>query len=79
MEGWAEFINDMRNYYNVNMDCLSEPFRAEQKDYYLHTSQWTDVHPSQLLGPPAIFKRMDLLNVSVDELKVQLRSCCLCC
>jgi hypothetical protein len=23
MEGWAEFVDEMRQYYNVELDCLS--------------------------------------------------------
>ncbi len=34
------------------------------------TSQWTDVHPSQLLGPPVVFQEYDMATVTVDELKV---------
>ncbi len=30
MEGWGEFLDDMRRYYGVDMDCLSEPFRWNQ-------------------------------------------------
>ena len=60
MEGWAEFLVEMRNYYQVDLDCLSESYRKEQKDYFVHTSQWTDTHPQQLLGPPSCFKRYDL-------------------
>ena len=27
MEGWAEFCGEMRQYYGVDMDCLSDEFR----------------------------------------------------
>ena len=29
----------MQSYYNVDLDCMSEPFRKEQMEYFLHTSQ----------------------------------------
>jgi hypothetical protein len=35
----------------------------------INNSAWTDIHPSQLLGPPAVFKKYDLLKVTVDELQ----------
>jgi hypothetical protein len=39
MEGWAEFQQEMANYYQVDVSVLSEPFRREQREYYLQTSQ----------------------------------------
>jgi len=52
------------------MDCLSEYFRKEQKEFYLHTSQWMNVHPQQLLGSPSCFKKYDLHTLTLEELKV---------
>lgn len=69
MEGWAEFLREMREYYDVDMDCLSDDFRNEQKDYYLSTAQWTDVHPSQIRGPAAAFKKYDLHKLTLEELQ----------
>ena len=37
MEGWAEFVNEMKGYYNVDLAALSEDYRAEQRQYYLTT------------------------------------------
>ncbi|KAI8474745.1 MAG: S-adenosyl-L-methionine-dependent methyltransferase [Monoraphidium minutum] len=73
MEGWAEFIQEMQSYYQVDLDCLSNDFRKEQRDYYLSTAQWCDVHPSQLLGPGTPFKTYDLNKVTLEELKSGIR------
>lgn len=73
MEGWAEFSAEMRQYYGVDMSCLDERYRREQKEYYLETSAWADVHPSQMLGPPATLKEYDLLTVTLEELAQPLR------
>lgn len=54
----------------VSLDVLSDGYRSEQKDYYLHTSQWTDTHPQQLLGPAAPIIKYDLNKLTLDELKV---------
>jgi protein arginine N-methyltransferase 1 len=54
----------------VDLDCLSEAYRAEQRDYYLNTSAWAEVHPAQLLGPGTLIKSYDLNKVTLDELKV---------
>lgn len=57
------------------MDCLSEAYRTEQKEYYMNTSAWGNVHPTQLLGPGVCFKKYDLLTVTLDELKVGCSPC----
>ena len=31
MEGWAEFTRDVQQYYGVDMACLGDQFRREQK------------------------------------------------
>ena len=73
MEGWADFVQDMNQYYGVRMDCLSDHFHNEQRDYYLQTSAWVDTHPSQMLGPASCFKRYDLATVSLEELSAPLK------
>lgn len=54
----------------VDLDCLSEAYRTEQREYYLNTSAWAEVHPAQLLGPGTLIKSYDLNKVTLDELKV---------
>ena len=73
MRGWGEFLEDMRQYYDVDLDCLSEDFRKEQREYYTSTAAWTDIHPSQMMGPPAVIKAYDLKTVTLDELKAPLK------
>ena len=74
MEGWAGFTQDIRQYYGVDMGCLNEEYRREQQEYFLETSAWADVHPSQLLGSPACFKRYDLLTVTLEEVAAPLKA-----
>eukprot|EP00882_Tetradesmus_deserticola_P026662 GHRQ01029430.1.p1 GENE.GHRQ01029430.1~~GHRQ01029430.1.p1 ORF type:complete len:489 (+),score=148.86 GHRQ01029430.1:167-1633(+) len=72
MYGWSEFLKEMKGFYQVDLDCLSEAYRSEQKEYYMSTSAWGNVHPSQLMGPGACFKKYDLHSVTIDELKADL-------
>ena len=72
MAGWAEFEGDMESFYGVDMSCLAEDFRKENKEYFCGTSAWADVHPSQLLGPPAVARAYDLRTLSLEELKAPL-------
>jgi len=69
MEGWGEFLEDMKEYYNVDLSVLTDDFASEQRDYYLATSAWGDVHPSQLVGVAAPFHTYDLHKVTLDELR----------
>ena len=55
------------------MDVLSASYKKEQREYFLSTSQWTDIHPQQLLGPSACFKRYDLHTLTLEELKVRVQ------
>ncbi|MEW5299181.1 MAG: hypothetical protein WDW36_002221 [Sanguina aurantia] len=73
MEGWGSFIREMKEFYQVDLDVLSEGYLSEQQDYFLHTAAWTDIHPGQLLGSPACFKRYDLHKLTLDELKAPLK------
>jgi hypothetical protein len=73
MEGWSEFLGDMNRFYNVDLDCLSDEYRKEQGNYCLKTALWTDIHPSQMLGPPAVIKNYDLKELSLEELKAPLK------
>jgi protein arginine N-methyltransferase 1 len=63
----------MRQFYGVDMSCLDDRYRREQKEYYLETSAWADVHPSQMLGPPSTLKEYDLLTVTLEEIAEPLR------
>ena len=40
MEGWAEFTRDVQQYYGVDMACLGDQFRREQKGA-LQTWSWS--------------------------------------
>lgn len=75
MGGWGDFLGDMQRFYGVKLDCLNDEFRQEQQEYFMSTSAWADIHPSQLLGPPACFKLYDLLTVTLEEIAAPLQEC----
>ena len=76
MGGWGDFLGDMQRFYGVKLDCLNDEFRQEQQEYFMSTSAWADIHPSQLLGPPACFKHYDLLTVTLEEIAAPLQVWC---
>lgn len=69
MAGWRAFVNEMDQFYDINMNCLTKEFDKEQRDYYKATAQWSEVHPHQLLSAPVCFKTYDLLTVTLEELQ----------
>lgn len=67
MEAWDHFVGDVKRYYGVDMDCLTECFHEEQRTYYLATSSWSDVHPSQLLSSATCFQTYDLATLELTQ------------
>jgi len=67
LEGWQEFCDTTHSKYGVDMSCLGEQFENEQRQYYLQTSLWQDVSPSQLLGEPVVLLSYDLHRVTVAD------------
>ncbi|KAM7509421.1 hypothetical protein LguiA_019874 [Lonicera macranthoides] len=68
MDDWRYFLNETKNYYGVDMSCLTKPYSEEQKKYYLRTSLWNNLHPNQVIGTAAMIKEMDCLTVTVEEI-----------
>lgn len=68
MEDWDNFVGETKTYYGVDMSVLSKPFSEEQMKYYLQTSLWSNLHPNQVIGSPAIVKEIDCLTASVNDI-----------
>lgn len=66
---WSSFANDMKNWYEMDFSCVREDFIREQRKYYLQTSAFTNLTPKHLAGPGKPLQEMDLLKVTVEELK----------
>lgn len=74
IDDWYNFVDDTKTYYGVDMGILTKPFKEEQKKYYLQTSVWNNLHPSQVIGTAAVIKELDCLTATVsDILEVQSR------
>ncbi|XP_051113740.1 protein arginine N-methyltransferase PRMT10 [Andrographis paniculata] len=69
MEEWRSFVDETKTYYRVDMGVLTKPFNDEQRKYYLQTSAWSNLHPKQIIGTPAIIKEIDCLTVNVDDIR----------
>jgi hypothetical protein len=74
MGEWQNFVADVRAYYDVDMSAVTSDYEQEQREYLLHTACWSDVHPGNVLGQTAVIKHMDLVEVSLDEVKAPIIS-----
>ncbi|GKV06423.1 hypothetical protein SLEP1_g18322 [Rubroshorea leprosula] len=68
MDDWYSFLSETKTYYGVNMGVLTKPFEDEQKNYYLQTSIWNNLHPHQIIGTAAVVKEIDCLTATVDDI-----------
>lgn len=46
----------------------------EQKEYLLQTACWSDVHPGNVLGQPAVVKSFDLARIPLEDIKAPILS-----
>ena len=67
--GWDEFVDDTKDHYGVDMSALTETFDAEQREFFLNTSAWVDIHPSQVLGKACVICDWDLHRVTLEDIK----------
>ena len=68
LQGWDEFVASTRESYGVDMGSLSEAYQQEQQEYFLATAIWKDLDSAQLLGEPAVLKRLDLLTCTLEDI-----------
>lgn len=66
---WASFSSDMQNWYETDFTCVEEDFIREQRKYYLQTGSFVNLTPKHLVGPGKALWEMDLLKITVEELK----------
>ncbi|PKA64559.1 Protein arginine N-methyltransferase PRMT10 [Apostasia shenzhenica] len=69
MRDWYSFVNETETNYGVNMNVLTKAYHEEHEKYYLKTSLWSNLHPNQIVGTPAVIKEIDCLSATVDEIR----------
>lgn len=69
MANWAKFAADAETLYGVDVGCLGDAYRDEQRTYYLKTAAWADVPPADLLGPPCVGAEFDLHTCTRAEVE----------
>lgn len=67
MREWSKFSNEMKQYYNIDMSALDQPYKKEQADYYIYSSLWTELRIEHVVGQPVVIKQMDLNKCTLAE------------
>jgi protein arginine N-methyltransferase 1 len=70
MSDWDRFTQDTHDQYGVDMSVLNNPYREEQRKYFLQTSVWNSLHPNQIIGQPALVKEFDCLKATLEEVSI---------
>lgn len=69
MADWGAFLQDTHDNYHVDMSVLTNPYREEQKKYFLQTSMWNSLYPNQVIGNPVVVKEFDCLTCTMEEIE----------
>jgi type I protein arginine methyltransferase len=49
------------------MDILEKDYDREQKEYYMLSSRWTELHPEAVLAEPKMIKHFDMATCTVED------------
>jgi len=69
MEDWGKFVPRTLANFGVDMGCLTPDFDKEHADYYLASSVWCELKPSDLLTEPIIIKEINCNTCTLEEIK----------
>ena len=69
LQVWDEFVETTKENYGVDMSVLTSEYEAEQEDFFMNTSAWVDIHPSQELCAPFVLKEFDLNTATLDDIE----------
>jgi protein arginine N-methyltransferase 1 len=74
MSDWQDFQQTTNTVYGVNMSVLEQDFDREQKEYYLLSSRWTELHAEAILADPQIIKEYDMMTCTLEDARGVLES-----
>jgi protein arginine N-methyltransferase 1 len=69
MDEWERFVPKNLNRFGVDMSCLSGDFDKEHSDYYLCSSVWCELKPSDLITDAAIILSLDCNKCTLEDYK----------
>jgi protein arginine N-methyltransferase 1 len=69
MDDWERFVPKNLNRFGVDMSCLSADFDKEHSDYYLCSSVWCELKPSDLITDAAMILSIDCNKCTLEDYK----------
>jgi type I protein arginine methyltransferase len=66
---WNVFIDEMKEYYNVDMGVIEKSYIQEQSEFHIYSSLWTELSSEHVIGQPVIVKRFDLNTCTIEEVQ----------
>jgi len=69
MGDWINFVRSTQETYGVSMDCLTNNFERESKEYYMLSSRWSELMPEAVLAEPVPLKVFDMATCTLEESK----------
>jgi protein arginine N-methyltransferase 1 len=67
MSDWSDFTQTTSQVYGVDMDVLTKSFEREQKEYFLLSSRWRELHAEALLAEPVRVKHLDMATCTLHD------------
>ena len=67
MMEWIKFSSEMKTMYNLDVGALDDPYEREQREYYIYSALWTELHPEHLVGQPVVIKRLNLHTCTLAD------------
>ena len=67
---WEDFVRNTHENYGIDLSCMNGEYEDEQKEHYLNTAAWVDIHPSQVMAKPFTLASFDLNTCTMDDIKV---------
>jgi protein arginine N-methyltransferase 1 len=70
MRVWDDFVADTHENYGIDLSCMNGEYEEEQREHFMNTSAWVDIHPSQLMSQPYTLASFDLNKCSMDDISI---------
>jgi type I protein arginine methyltransferase len=67
MADFQEFAKTTSHVYGVEMKVLQPAFDKEQRDYFLLSSRWAELHPDSILADPKLIRHYDLMTCTLED------------
>jgi len=76
VRNWGGFTEETKRKYGVDFSALNQSYQKECVQYFYQNALWVDASPTSLLGQKVEIKTIDLLKITLEELKAVHKGSC---